>query len=323
MTGRGEALRLDELPTIGPAVVCLGVFDGVHAGHAAMLRATREEASARGIPSVALVFDPPPDEVLRPGTVVPRLAPLATVLGRIERDHAITAAVPLRFDAELRTHTPEAFVNELRPAIELRALVMSPESAFGRDRRGTVARMGEIGRERGFDVIAVERVIVDGAPVTSTRIRQSIAAGAIGDAAAMGYPPRLEGTVVAGDRRGRQLGFPTANLSFDYVPAMPPLGIYVGRVAMPERHVGPDHPALISVGVRPTFHNDGHVLVEAYLLDFDGDLYGGVLTVDLLVRLRDELKFANVDELVTQMRRDEAEARAWLAVHTYRPDGPT
>jgi riboflavin kinase/FMN adenylyltransferase len=309
-------LRLDELPAIGPAVVCLGVFDGVHAGHAAMLRATREEASTRGIPSVALVFDPPPAEVLRPGTVVPRLAPLATVLGRIERDFGITVAVPLRFDAELRTHAAEAFVNELRPAIELRALVMSPESAFGRDRKGTVARMGEIGRARGFDVIAVERVIVDGAPVTSTRIRQAIAAGAIGDAAAMGYPPRLEGTVVAGDRRGRQLGFPTANLSFDYMPAMPPLGIYVGRVAMPDRHVGPDHPALISVGVRPTFHNDGRVLVEAYLLDFDGDLYGGVLTVDLLARLRDELKFANVDELVTQMRRDEAEARAWLTAHS-------
>lgn len=315
MSGTGEALRLDELPAIGQAVVCLGVFDGVHAGHAAMLRATRAEAAERGIPSVALVFDPPPAEVLRPGTVVPRLAPLPTVLARIEGDYGITTAVPLRFDAELRTHAAEAFVDELAPAIELRALVMSPESAFGRDRQGTVARMGEIGRERGFDVIAVERVIVDGAPVTSTRIRQAIAAGAIGDAASMGYPPRLEGTVVAGDHRGRQLGFPTANLSFDYVPAMPPLGIYVGHVAMPERHVGPDHPALISVGVRPTFHDDGRVLVEAYLLDFDGDLYDGVLTVDLLTRLRDELKFASVDDLVTQMRRDEAEARAWLAAH--------
>lgn len=310
-----EGLRLDDLPAIGPAVVTLGVFDGVHAGHAAMLRAAHEAAVARKIPAVALVFDPPPDEVLRPGVVVPRLAPLGTVLERIERDHAIDAAVPLRFDAELRTHTAEAFVTELSPAIELRALVMSPESAFGRNREGTVTRMREIGRERGFDVLAVERVIVDGAPVTSTRIRQAVASGAISDAVAMGYPPRLEGTVVPGDRRGRELGFPTANLSFDYVPAMPPLGIYVGRVAMPDRNVGPGHPALISVGVRPTFHADGRVLVEAYLLDFDGDLYGGRLAVDLLARLRDELKFGRVDELVTQMRRDEAEARAWLDAH--------
>lgn len=314
MTGRLQALGLDELPAIGPAVVCLGVFDGVHAGHAAMLAATRAEAARRGVASVALVFEPPPDEVLRPGTVVPRLAPASTVLERIRMDHGIHAAVPLRFDAELRTHHAAAFVRELGPAIQLRALVMSPESAFGRGREGTVARMRQIGIEQGFEVIAVERVIVDGAPVTSTRIREAVAAGEIAAAAAMGYPPRLEGIVVPGDRRGRRLGFPTANLAFDYAPAMPPLGIYVARVGVPERAVGPGHPALVSIGVRPTFHAAGQVLVEAYLLDFDGDLYGARLSLDLLARLRDERRFANVDELVAQMRRDEAEARARLGL---------
>ena len=130
----------------------------------------------------------------------------------------------------------------------------------------------------------------------------------------MGHPTRLEGTVVPGDRRGRQLGFPTANLSFGYLPAMPPLGIYVGRVSVPERGVGPDHPALVSVGVRPTFHDEGVVLVEAYLLDYDGDLYGAHLALDLVARLRDERRFGDVEALVRQMRRDEAEARAVLGI---------
>jgi riboflavin kinase/FMN adenylyltransferase len=306
-------LGLDQLPKVGPAVVCLGVFDGVHAGHAAMLRAARDEAATRGVAAAALVFDPPPDEVLQRGSVVPRLAPLWTVLQRIEVDHGLLA-IPLRFDAALRVHSARAFMRELGPALEVEALVMSPESAFGRGREGTVAVMREIGAERGFDVIAVERVIVDGAPVSSTRIRQAIAAGEIAAAAAMGYPPRLEGTVVPGDRRGRQLGFPTANLAFDYEPAMPPLGIYVGRVTVAQRQVGPGHPALVSVGVRPTFHDDGRVLVEAFLLDYEGDLYGAVLAVDLITRLRDERRFGGVEELVSQMRRDEAEARAHLGI---------
>ncbi len=313
MTQQPVPLGVDQLPKVGPAVVCLGVFDGVHAGHAAMLGAARDEAATRGVAAVALVFDPPPDEVLRRGFVVPRLAPLSTVLQRIEVDHGLVA-IPLRFDAELRAHSARAFVQELRPALELEALVMSPESAFGRGREGTVAVMREIGAEQGFDVIVVERVIVDGAPISSTRIRETIAAGEVAAAGAMGYPPRLEGTVVPGDRRGRLLGFPTANLAFDYEPAMPALGIYVGRVTVAERQVGPGHPALVSVGVRPTFHDDGRVLVEAYLLDYEGDLYGATLAVDLIVRLREERRFSGVEELVSQMRRDEVEARAHLGI---------
>lgn len=310
MTRRVEAVGTGDLPRLGPAVLCLGVFDGVHLGHQAMLRTTLAEARARNVAGAALVFDPPPDEVLRPGTRVARLAPVATVLDRIERGLGLDAAIPLRFDEQLRSHTAEEFVAELEPAIVLRGLVMSPESAFGRGRAGTVDRMREIGAERGFDVITVERVVVDGEPVSSSRIRDAIAAGDVAAVARMGYPARMEGMVVTGDRRGHQLGFPTANLEFDYLPAMPPLGIYVGLVSAEGRGVGDGHPALVSVGVRPTFHDDGRVLVEAYLLDYDGDLYGAHLAVDLLARLRDERRFAEVDALVSQMRRDEAEARA-------------
>lgn len=305
-------LGLDELPPIGPALVTMGVFDGVHRGHAAMLEAARRGAAVRGAASVALVFDPPPDEVLRPGTRVPRLAPLPTVLRRIREDLGLDHAVPLRFDDALRARPAEDFLAGMAPAIELRGLVMSPESAFGRGRSGTAERMRGLGRERGFEVIAVEPLLAGGDPISSTRLRELVAEGDVASVASMGYPPRLEGTVVVGNRRGRKLGFPTANLRFDYVPAMPRLGIYVGHVAVPERGVGPGHPALVSAGVRPTFHADGAVLVEAYLLDYDGDLYGAHLAIDLLARLRDERRFEDVDALIGQMRRDEAEARERL-----------
>ncbi|HET6381600.1 MAG TPA: riboflavin biosynthesis protein RibF [candidate division Zixibacteria bacterium] len=303
---------IHDLPPIGPAALVMGAFDGVHVGHAAMLAATREAAARLGVRSVALVFEPHPDEVLRPGTRVPRLAPLATTLRRIVIDQGLDHAVPLRFDDHLRSLTAEEFLAAMVPRIEVRALVMSPESAFGRDRGGTVERMREHGAEAGFEVVTVEPVLVDGEVVSSTRQRAAIAAGDVPTALALGYPPRLEGTVVEGDHRGRELGYPTANLAFDYLPAMPANGIYVGEVAVPERDVGPHHPALVSVGVRPTFHADGQVLVEAHLLDFDGDLYGAHLALDLLARLRDEQRFDSVDALVGQMHRDEVAARAFL-----------
>jgi riboflavin kinase / FMN adenylyltransferase len=172
--------------------------------------------------------------------------------------------------------------------------------------------MRELGSSSGFEVMVVEPLVMDGEVVSSTRIRGAIAAGDIGLARRLGRPARLEGRVVVGDRRGRSLGFPTANLAFDYAPAMPALGIYVGQVAVPERAVGAAHPALVSVGVRPTFHDEGKVLVEAYLLDFDGDLYGAELQLDLLERLRDERRFDAVPALVAQMKRDEADARDYL-----------
>jgi riboflavin kinase/FMN adenylyltransferase len=305
---------LDALPQVGPAALTLGVFDGVHRGHAALLEATVRVAEERGVSSAALIFEPHPDEVLRPGTVVPRLTPLATVLERTGGDCGVAWPLAVRFDDELRQRSAEEFVAALAPAVELRALVMTPDAAFGRARGGTVVRMRELGAERGFEVVTVEPVLVGGEVVSSTRIRGAIAAGDIGLARSLGYPPRLEGTVVVGDRRGRSLGFPTANLAFDYAPAMPALGIYVGRAAVPERGVGPGHPALVSVGVRPTFHDEGSVLVEVHLLDYDGDLYGARLQVDLLERLREERRFDDAASLIEQMKLDEAAARSYLGI---------
>jgi riboflavin kinase/FMN adenylyltransferase len=308
VTARG----LDELPAIGPSVITLGVFDGVHRGHRHLLEATALAARERDAASVALVFSPHPDEVIRPGSTVERLLPPEVTLARL-----VTAGIDhgfeVRFDAALRSLEPEDFLAALAPSMELRGITMTPDSAFGRARAGTLERVAEIGAENGWDCISVEPLVIDDEVVSSSRIRRTLADGRIEAATDLiGSAPFLRGTVVHGDERGRQLGFPTANLSFDYNAALPALGIYLGRVHVPDRDVGPGHPALVSVGVRPTFHDDGRVLVEAYLLDWDGDLYDAALDVELVRRLREERRFDDVDALVTQMKADEEEARRLL-----------
>lgn len=312
MSGEPRRLGLADLPAIGRAVVTMGVFDGVHLGHRAILDATRDAAAEGGATSVALVFDPPPDEVLRPDITVPRLAPLTVNLTRIEA--LVERAIPIRFDEQLRELSAEAFLDSLAPALSLEGLTMSSRSAFGRDRGGTAARMQELGPQRGFTVRLVEPVEMGGAIVSSTRVRAAIAAGDVEGARALGVTPYLEGIVVAGDRRGRELGFPTANLQSDYRLAMPSLGIYAGRVTEAGPSVTAGHPALISIGTRPTFHDGAEVLAEVHLLDFDGDLYGVRLGVELLVRLRDEQRFADADALVAQMQRDAERGRVVLGM---------
>ena len=302
-----------SIPPIGPAVITLGVFDGVHLGHRHLVAATVAAARDRDAAAVALVFDPHPDEIIRPGTSVPRLLPPKLTMERLNGS-GIDHAVVIGFDDALRSLAPEDFLAALRPGIELRGVVMTPHSAFGRGRAGTPAHVSEIGAEHGFDAVTVQPLLVDGTPVSSSRIRSLLGEGDVAAATALlGASPLLQGIVVHGDQRGRGLGFPTANLRFEYTPALPALGIYLGRVSVAERDVGPDHAALVSIGVRPTFHDDGRVLVEVYLLDWDGDLYDATLTVELESRLREERRFNSVDELVTQMRADEAEARLRLA----------
>lgn len=307
-----RAVGVEALPSIGPAVVTLGVFDGVHLGHRRIVEATRLAARVRDATSVALVFDPHPDEVIREGHVVERLLPPDETLRRLAAA-GIERAVALRFDDAVRSMLPEDFLAGLAPAIELRAITMAAGSAFGRGRTGTLERVAEIGRARGFDAIEVEPLEVAGSVVSSSRVRESLRRGDVETATTLlAGPPLLRGTVVHGDRRGRELGFPTANLEFAYGPVLPALGIYLGRVDVPERRVGPGHPALVSVGVRPTFHDGGRVLAEVYLLDWDGDLYGATLDVAIDARLREERRFGSVEELVAQMRQDEAEARRRL-----------
>jgi riboflavin kinase/FMN adenylyltransferase len=313
VTDEARPLRIAELSSIGPAVVTLGVFDGVHLGHRALLAATRNLAAELSSSGLALVFDPPPEEVLRPGTSVPRLAPLRVNLARIEAA-GLDRVMPIRFDDALRELAAGEFLDALSPAVEVAGLVMSSRSAFGRDRGGTPTRMEELGAERGFAVRVVEPIEVGDAIVSSTRIREAIASGDVEGAQALGVVPYLEGIVVTGDRRGRELGFPTANLRLDYTPAMPALGIYAGRLTEGGPSVTAGHPALISIGTRPTFHDGSEVLAEVHLLDFDGDLYGALLGVELVARLREERRFEDVDALVAQMERDAEMGRVVLGM---------
>lgn len=301
--------RIGDIPRIGPSVITIGVFDGVHLGHRQILAETVRVARESGARSAALVFSPHPDEVLRPDAVVERLLPPEETLARISAA-GIDEPLEIVFDDALRALTPEEFLAELEPSIELRGMAMGAGSAFGRGRTGTPERVAQIGALRGFHVTTVEPVLLDGEPISSSRTRVALRAGDLDLVRRlMGDSPLLRGVVVAGDRRGRTLGFPTANLALGYSAALPALGIYLGRVSVAERGVGPGHPALVSVGVRPTFHDSGHVLVEAYLLDWDGDLYDATLDLELVTRLRDELRFDSVDELIKQMRADETEAR--------------
>lgn len=300
------------IPDMGPAVVTLGVFDGVHRGHRLAAEATTAAARARDARSVALVFDPPPIEIIRPGTSVRRLLPVDLVLSGMLRA-GIDEVVEIAFNLEVRDLSPEAFLAALQPGIELRGVAMTAGSSFGRERAGTLERVAAIGAERGFDVIELPTLESDGVPISSSRIRAALDDGDVEEAASLlGSEPMLRGAVTHGDGRGRLLGFPTANLAFDYNAAVPAHGIYIGRADVPHRGVGPAHPALVSIGVRPTFHAAAAELVEVHLLDWNGDLYDSSLSVRLARRLRGESRFESADALVAQMRIDEAMARQFF-----------
>jgi riboflavin kinase/FMN adenylyltransferase len=225
---------VDDLPSIGDAAICMGVFDGVHRGHLALVAATVATARARGIRAVALVFDPHPDEVVRPGLEVPRLAPLDENLRRLRE--AGIEPVALRFDDALRSLTAEEFLAAMAPTLQVRGLVMTPESAFGRKRAGTPQAMRELGQEARFEVSVIDLdETQDGRPISSGRIRQTLLDGALDEAAAMlGHSPYLEGSAAS-----------DGLLTLAYRAALPAAGTYNAgiRGATPspvQLRIGPD-----------------------------------------------------------------------------------
>ena len=295
------------------AAVTIGVFDGLHLGHRAILDRALDRARARGARCVVISFDPHPDVVLsRSGFhSPPPLTPQGEKRARIAA-LGVDAFQVLPFTRELASLEPEAFVDQhlVAPHAPF-ALVVGEGFALGRRRAGTVDRLREIGATRGFEVEAVPLVVMDGGPVSSTRIRALLAEGRVAEAARLlGRRYCIAGTVVTGDGRGRQLGFPTANLRLDEERTLPADGIYA-VMARP----GGDaefHPAAMSIGMRPTF--DGHVrTLEVHLLDWSGDLVGRALEVEFVDWLRPELRFENAGALIAAMDRDVAETRRRLA----------
>ncbi len=300
---------LDAVPTDwGRSVVTVGVFDGVHRGHQLLIGRAVAVARERGLPAVLVTFDPHPAELVRPGshpaqlTTLRRRADLAAGLG-------IDAVCVLPFTPELLRTEPAAFVHHvLVERLHAAAVVVGQNFRFGHRGAGDVALLTELGQRFGFAVEGLGLTGDDGVTFSSTYIRACIDAGDVAAAAAaLGRPHRIEGVVVHGARRGRDLGFPTANIATAPHTALPADGIYAGRFAIGDRLL----PTAVSVGTNPTFQ--GRVrTVEAYVLDVDEDFYGHAVAVDLVARLRGQEHYDDVDALITQMHADVARTREVL-----------
>jgi riboflavin kinase/FMN adenylyltransferase len=294
-----------------PTVVTVGMFDGVHRGHRALLDRVAAEATARGVPAAAVTFDRHPLAVLRPGSEPPLLTSLdrkVELLGQA----GMEVVLVLEFTRELSQVTAEAFATEvLYEALAARAMVVGENFRFGHKAAGDPALLAELARPRGIDLVAVPLHTDGEQVVSSTRVRSELAAGDVAAAAAsLGRPYAVEGTVVIGDRRGRPLlGIPTANLEVPAGIALPADGVYAGHLTDQADPV--PRPAAISVGTNPQFGTERRV--EAHVLDFDGDLYGHRVSVDFAHHLRVQAVFAGVDELIAQMRADIDQTRRVLS----------
>ena len=293
--------------------VTIGAFDGVHLGHQAVLRLVRELARARGLSATVLTFDRHPAEVVRPGSAPKLLTTLDQKLELLEATGAVDECLVLPFDAARSKEPAEQFVEELlASALHARLVVVGADFHFGYRRHGDVPLLQLMGAELGFETIGLGLVAAPdrdaGVPYSSTRIRDLIAAGDVEGAAAMlGRPHEVRGPVERGDARGRALGFPTANVRVPENICLPADGVYAGSFTGGD---GVARLAAISIGRRPTFYAEaGMCLCEAFVLDFDGDLYGQLSRVGFTHRLRGQERFDQVDDLVAQMHRDVARVR--------------
>jgi riboflavin kinase/FMN adenylyltransferase len=309
----------DYSPPGSGSVVAIGAYDGVHLGHQAVLRLVRDLAIARGHAAVCCTFDRHPAEVVRPESAPKLLTTLEQKLELIAETGFVDTTNVLTFD-EARSHEPaEEFVQDvLVTGLGASLVVVGADFHFGHRRHGTVKLLEQMGAELGFEVLGLGLVPVagdaTGQPYSSTRVRELLEAGDVADAARLlGRPPRpheVRGTVEEGDRRGRELGFPTANVAVPSRTCLPADGIYAGTF-VDEGDV--ERACAISLGRRPTFYEHAdRSLLEAHLLDFEGDLYGQAVKVRFVEHIRPELRFDSVEELVERMGRDVEVARKVL-----------
>lgn len=293
----------DWSPVETASSVTIGVLDGVHRGHQALIAAL-DATFTRTV----LTFDPHPIEVLQPGTHA-RL--ITTIDERVARlgSYGVSRVAVLDL-AEVKDLAPEAFVSEiLIEKLRTSQLVIGADFRFGKDRAGDVDLLRRMGAAAGFDVEVVDLVGDDEGVVSSSRIRYLIETGRLPEVLeAMGARYRTTGTVIDGDSRGRKIGFPTANIAPPVRKVIPAIGVYAALCDVE----GTSHQAAVNVGVRPTF-GEGELLIEAHLLDFDDDLYGKTLTVEYVTYVRPELKFDSVDDLIARMHIDVEETRRILS----------
>ena len=299
--------RLNRVSPERDTVITIGVFDGVHRGHSHLLQ--RLISLARpDLQPAALTFSNHPVTVLQPGREVSFLSTPEEKEGLIRKE-GIEQVVSLEFTPELAQLSAREFVSLLVEKLRMKGLVVGPDFALGRNREGNTERLAELGREFGFFVDVLEPLLLEGMLVKSRVIRQQIAEGDVATTARLlGREFALTGRVVTGDRRGRQLGFPTANVEVSKSMAQPADGIYATWAVVN----GVRRPSATSIGVRPTFGLTER-LVEVYILDFDGDLYGQELEVQFVDKLREQETFGSLEALVEQINRDVANTREALA----------
>jgi riboflavin kinase/FMN adenylyltransferase len=301
---------LESVPNPFPsATVAIGTFDGVHIGHQAIIRAAVEDARAHTRPALVFTFDRHPKEIVAPDQVPPYLT-TPEQRRRLIADLGADALIVARFDKALSQLFPDEFVETILQAkLGAKAVVVGQNFGFGRERAGNVAYLEQAQARFDFTLRAIEPVLMDGTPVSSTRIRDCLQSGDIRSAERLlGHPYLLAGTVVAGQRLGRQLGYPTANLALTYRQAVPADGIYAVYLHLSDGRI---QPGACSIGSRPTVEGAGRA-IETYLLDFDEDLYGQGVEIRFVERLREERKFESLEALVAQMARDVAQARRIL-----------
>lgn len=296
-------------------VLTIGNFDGIHLGHRAIMETAIERARLLEGESVVLTFDPHPRKVLQPDRAPSLLTTREQKLEALEAI-GIDVAILQPFDLEFAKTSPEDFVREIvfehiRPV----EVFVGYDFHFGRDRQGSMAALSEIGAKLGFSVTVIPEIRINDRDVNSTRIRELLVAGEVEEAEVLlGRPFSVRSLVLEGDRRGRTLGFPTANLAPEN-EILPAVGVYTGDFRiLSEDGGGKSYPAVVNVGRRPTFFESGRLLAEAHLLDFDGDLYGLPVELSFRHRLRSEQKFPGPEELRVQIAADIVLAREKLGL---------
>jgi len=302
---------LSSAPEFGPCLVTLGNFDGVHAGHRELLEQVHLRAQGQGLPSAVVSFDPHPTVITAPERRPRLLMTLAQRTAAFERT-GVDLAWVIPFSRAFSELSPAAFLEQLQRALRPTELHVGKAFRFGRDQEGTLDTLKAWGEMVGCQIHPHALRAPDGGFLSSTRIREALDCGDVQEAAVLlGHPFVLTGVVVEGDRRGRHLGFPTANLEWEQ-EQVPAKGVYVTEVRgshFPRPHLG-----LTNVGENPTFEGV-RLSVETHLPDFQGDLYGTHLEVGFLHRLRGEHRFVSVDGLRAQIAEDVARGKAWWQQH--------
>lgn len=305
-------LRLNSFAELGelarPLHLALGVFDGVHLGHQAVIGAAVEGAKADGGLAGVMTFEPHPIRVLAPEKAPRRILASLEHKERLLEELGVEVFLVLDFTPELARRSAEDFADELLSAPTLRQVVAGDDWKFGHDRRGTMSFLKSRGAERGVEVHTILPVILDGERVSSTRIRQALRDGNLSAAAAMlGRAYTVRGVVVKGNQLGRKLGYPTANIAVGG-EQLPPNGVFAVSALV----AGEERPGIANLGTRPTLAGE-RKLLEVHLFDFEGDLYGQDVEVRFGAHLRGEKKFAGLEELERQIGRDLERARALFA----------